>query len=53
VNAELWATLGTAVATLLLLVVPSVAYAYSVLEIWIDDEHSYPDVASRSDAMRR
>lgn len=40
-NAELWSVLGTAIATLVLVVVPGVVYSYYVLEGWIDDKTSY------------
>lgn len=39
---ELWAALGTIIGTLVLVVVPGVAYAWCVLEDWIDDR--YPEV---------
>jgi hypothetical protein len=42
-NAELWATLGTAIAIVLLLA-PGIVYAWYVLESWIDDDHSYAHV---------
>ena len=41
-NAEVWASIGTVVATLLL-VVPGVAYAWYVLEQWIGGDR-YPEV---------
>ena len=42
-NAELWATVGTILGTILL-IVPGVAYAYYVLEVWIGNSDRYPDV---------
>lgn len=39
-NAELWAAVGTTIATVLL-IVPGVVYAWYVLENWIDDDDSY------------
>jgi hypothetical protein len=43
-STNLWAALGTAIGTLVLLVIPVIAYAYYVLEIWIDDQRSYARV---------
>jgi hypothetical protein len=43
-NAELWATVGTILGTIFFLIVPGIAYAYYVLEGWIGNEDSYPDV---------
>jgi hypothetical protein len=34
-STELWAALGTTIATLVLLVIPGLVYAYCVLESWI------------------
>jgi hypothetical protein len=42
-NAELWASIGTLIATVLLLA-PGVVYAWYVLESWIDDGQSYAHV---------
>jgi hypothetical protein len=42
-NVELSASLGTVVATMLLVVVPGVVYAWYVLELWIGDSRSYAD----------
>lgn len=42
-NAELWASVGTAIAIVLLLA-PGIVYAWFVLESWIDDDHSYAHV---------
>jgi hypothetical protein len=39
-NAEVWAIVGTTIATVLLLV-PGVVYAWYVLENWIGDDNSY------------
>ena len=41
---EIWATVGTILGTILLFIVPGVAYAYVVLEGWIGDRDHYPDV---------
>jgi hypothetical protein len=53
VNAEISATLGTAIATLVLLVLPTVAYAYYVLEHWIDDRDSYQRVIAAVERTRQ
>jgi hypothetical protein len=42
-NAELWASLGTVIVTVLLLA-PGIVYAWYVLESWIEDGHSYAHV---------
>jgi len=42
-NAELWTLIGTTIATIVLLV-PGLAYAWYVLERWIDDDDSYAHV---------
>jgi hypothetical protein len=42
-NAELWASVGTVIATVLLLA-PGIVYAWYVLESWIDDGDSYAHV---------
>jgi len=43
-SVELWATVGTIIGTLVLLVVPGLAYSWAVLYAWIDGGESYPDV---------
>jgi hypothetical protein len=43
-STELWSALGTIIATLVLLVIPSIVFAYVVLEILIDDPDSYEHV---------
>jgi hypothetical protein len=40
-STDLWLALGTTIATLVLLVIPGVVYAYDVLESWIGDPESY------------
>jgi len=45
--------LGTAIATLVFLVLPSVAYAYYVLEHWIDDRESYRGVIAAVERTRQ
>jgi ABC-type sulfate transport system permease component len=42
-NAEVWASIGTAIVTLLFVVVPGVVYAWYVLEEWIGGDR-YPEV---------
>jgi hypothetical protein len=43
-STELWAALGTTIATLVLLVIPGLVYAYCVLESWIAVPQSYERV---------
>jgi hypothetical protein len=43
VNAEMWACVGTAVATVFLLVVPGAVYAWYVLDHWIGRGEHYPE----------
>lgn len=45
-NAEIWASLGTAVATILFLVIPGLVYAWYALDEWIGDRDSYAEVIS-------
>jgi hypothetical protein len=42
-NAEIWASIGTVIATVLLLA-PGIVYAWYVLENWIEDDKSYAHV---------
>jgi hypothetical protein len=42
-SADLWALIGTSLVALFLLV-PGIAYAWYVLEDWIDDDTSYARV---------
>jgi hypothetical protein len=42
-SAEVWASIGTVVATLLFVVVPGVVYAWYVLDGWIGEGGSYPE----------
>lgn len=44
-NVEVWAFVGTTIATVLL-IVPSVVYAWYVLEYWIGDDESYAKVVA-------
>ena len=46
-NADLWLTVGTIVATLLLLIVPGLAYTWYVLEHLIGDGKSYERVIAK------
>lgn len=43
-NAEVWASIGTVIATFLFVVVPGVVYAWYVLDSWIGDGDGYPRV---------
>jgi hypothetical protein len=43
-NAEIWATVGTILGTIFLLIVPGIVYAYYVLEVWIGGADTYPEV---------
>lgn len=43
-SAELWSVLGITIVTGVFLLVPGVAYAWFVLESWIDDDDSYAHV---------
>jgi hypothetical protein len=43
-SAELWAAVGTTIATVVFLLVPGVIAAWYVLESWIDDGDSYTRV---------
>jgi hypothetical protein len=47
-NAELWATIGTIVATLALFIVPGLIYTWYALEYLIDDKKSYARVIAKS-----
>jgi hypothetical protein len=44
VNAEWWSAIGTVLATIILIVIPGVVYAYYVLDVWIADATSYATV---------
>ena len=41
---DFWALFWTALATVVLLLLPGVLYAYYVLAAWIDDDKSYVPV---------
>jgi hypothetical protein len=43
-NTEVWASIGTIVATLVLLIVPALVYTWYVLEHMIGDKQSYERV---------
>jgi hypothetical protein len=47
-NAEIWASVGTIVATLVLVIVPGLIYTWYALEHVIDDEKSYARVIAKS-----
>jgi hypothetical protein len=48
-TADVWALAWTALATIVLLLVPGVVYAYYVLDRWIDDDASYRPVMASVD----
>ena len=48
-NAELWCVVSTALATVFFVVIPSVVYAYYVLESWIGDKTGYERDMSQLD----
>ncbi len=47
-----WLALGTSIATVVFFLVPGLAYAYYVLESWIDDSQSYERVIAAVEASR-
>jgi hypothetical protein len=47
-NAEIWATVGTILATLALFIVPGLVYTWYALEHLIDDRQSYERVVAKS-----
>ena len=47
-KAEIWATIGTIVATLLLVIVPGLLYTWHALEHMIADKKSYAQVIAKS-----
>ncbi len=49
-NTEVWAVLGTTIATPVLLILPGVVY---VLEHWIDDRESYRTVMATVEGGRQ
>ena len=51
-NAELWWVVGTALATVIFLIIPSILYAYYVLESLIGDKTSYERVMSQLDRRK-
>lgn len=51
-NAEIWATVGTIVATLVLFIVPGLTYTWYAHEYLIDDKKSYARVIAKSNAER-
>ena len=47
-NAEIWASIGTIVATLLLFILPGLVYSWYALDHMIGDRKSYEGVIARS-----
>jgi hypothetical protein len=47
-NAEIWATIGTIVATLALFIVPGLIYTWYALEHLIGDKKSYAHAIAKS-----
>ena len=47
-NVEIWASIGTVVATLVLVIVPGLVYTWYVLEHIIEDKGSYEPVVSKA-----
>jgi hypothetical protein len=47
-NTEIWASIGTIVATLVLLIVPGLIYTWYALEHLIGDRKSYESVIAQS-----
>jgi hypothetical protein len=49
-DTELWAVIGTTIATIVLLV-PCVVYAWYVLDSWIGDDDSYSQVIASVETL--
>jgi hypothetical protein len=49
-NTEIWATIGTTVAMLLLFIVPGLIYTWYALEHLIGDKNSYARAIAKSPA---
>jgi hypothetical protein len=47
-NTEIWASIGTIVTTLVLLIVPGLVYTWYALEHLIGDRNSYESVIAQS-----
>jgi hypothetical protein len=47
-NTEIWAAVGTTVATLVLFIVPGLVYTWYALESMIGDKDSYASVIAQS-----
>src|SRR5262249_35487689 len=47
-NAEIWASIGTIVATLVLFIIPPLIYTWYVLDHMIGDQKSYARVIAKS-----
>ena len=52
-NAEIWASIGTIVATLVLLIVPGLAYTWYAFEHLIGDRDSYESAIAQSNGGTR
>ena len=52
-STDLWVALGTSIATVVLLVIPVVVYAYDVLDSWIGDPASYDRVIAAVESGKR
>jgi hypothetical protein len=48
-TAEIWASVGTVVATLVLFIVPGLLYTWYALEHMIGDETSYESVIAQTE----
>ena len=47
-NTEIWASIGTILATLVLFIVPALVYTWYALEHLIGDKNSYAQVIAKS-----
>ena len=47
-NAEIWASIGTIVATFVLFIVPGLIYTWYVLDHMIGDKKSYESVIAKA-----
>jgi len=47
-NAEIWESIGTIVATLVLFIIPGLIYTWYALEHMIGDKKSYESVIAKS-----
>ena len=51
-NAEIWASIGTIVATFVLFIVPGLIYTWYALDCLIGDKESYESVIAKSNGER-